>query len=64
MTEATRRRIALVAGGVALAAVIANGVHSHEVLWGGVVVLLLSYLAWRRPSPSEPRSSRSRLRAD
>jgi uncharacterized membrane protein YccC len=36
--------LALVAGGLALAAVVANLVHTGKVLWGGLVVLVLA--AW------------------
>ena len=46
--------VALIACGLALIAVVANVTHSGKVVWAGVVILLISFVAWRssRSSPA------------
>ncbi len=39
--------LALVAGAIAAAAVIANFIRTGKVLWGGVVIFVLAILAWQ-----------------
>jgi len=46
--EARGAALALVAAGMALATVIVNLVHSGKVLWGGLVVLVLSLVVWQQ----------------
>ena len=38
--------LALVAAGIAAAAVVANLVHSGKMLWGGMVILVLALAVW------------------
>ena len=49
-----RGALALVAAGIAGAAIVANFAHSGKILWGGGVVLVLAFVAWQRRDRKGP----------